>query len=82
MATYDAPTTLPDSLNEVNDRQRMDTLRTVQLRADEKEIYKKYDLEKEQEREEAQRKKEKEEADTLHKKRRSWAMCYGISVIC
>lgn len=71
LATYDAPTTLPDSLNEVNDRQRMDTLRTVQLRADEKEIYKKYDLEKEQEREEAQRKKEKEEADTLHKKRRS-----------
>lgn len=30
LATYDAPTTLPDSLNEVNDRQRMDTLRTVQ----------------------------------------------------
>ena len=69
LATYDTPTTLPDSLNEVNDRQMMDSLRTFQLNDEEKSIYQKYDEERERDLEEAKRAKEQE--DSLHPKKRS-----------
>ena len=49
LATYNSPTTLPDSLQEVEDYQRMDSLRTIQLREDEQAIYRKYYERKEQE---------------------------------
>lgn len=49
LTTYHAPTTLPDSLREVEDHQRMDSLRTIQLRVGEQEIYQKYFERKEQE---------------------------------
>ena len=65
LATYDAPTTLPDSLYEVNDRNRMDSLRTIQLREDEKEIYRQYDLEIEK------AKREEEKKDTIQQKKKS-----------
>ncbi len=69
LATYNTPTTLPDSLNEVNDRQMMDSLRTFQLNDDEKSIYQKYDEDRERDLEEA--KKAKEQEDSLHPKKRS-----------
>ncbi len=69
LATYNTPTTLPDSLNEVNDRQMMDSLRTFQLNDEEKSIYQKYDEDRERDLEEA--KKAKEQEDSLHSKKRS-----------
>lgn len=69
LATYNTPTTLPDSLNEVNDRQMMDSLRTFQLNDEEKSIYQKYDEDRERDLEEA--KKAKEQEDSLHPKKRS-----------
>ena len=69
LATYNTPTTLPDSLNEVNDRQMMDSLRTFQLNDEEKSIYQKYDEDRERDLEEAKRAKEQE--DSLHPKKRS-----------
>lgn len=51
LATYNAPTTLPDSLDEVDDYHRMDTLRTIQLRGDEQRIYRMHYERMEQERE-------------------------------
>ena len=67
LATYGTPTTLPDSLHEVSDRQRMDSLRPIQLREDEKEIYRQFDLEIE----EAKAQREAEERDTLKQKKRT-----------
>ena len=58
LASYNAPTTLPDSLNEVNDARLMDTLRVYQLNEEEKDIYLQYDLAREME-----EKKEKEKND-------------------
>ena len=69
LATYNAPTTLPDSLNEYESRPMMETLRTFQLNDEEKEIYRQHDEEKALE--EASRKKEKELEDTLKPKRRT-----------
>ncbi len=69
LATYDNPTTLPDSLYEVEDRQMMDSLRTFQLDDEEREIYHKHDIA--QEEEEQRRNKEKEKLDTLNPKKRS-----------
>ena len=63
LSTYNAPTTLPDSLYKVNDRHRMESLRTVELGKDEQEIYSRYD--------ERQRKKteNKEKKDTTEEKK-------------
>ena len=69
LATYNAPTTLPDSLNEYESRPMMETLRTFQLNDEEKEIYRQHDEEKALE--EVSRKKEKELEDTLKPKRRT-----------
>lgn len=69
LATYNTPTTLPDSLNEVNDRQMMDSLRTFQLNDEEKSIYQQYDEDRERDLEEA--KKAKEQEDSVHPKKRS-----------
>ena len=69
LATYNAPTTLPDSLNEFESRQMMESLRTFQLNDEEKEIYHQYDVEKALE--EERRNKEKELEDTLKPKKRT-----------
>lgn len=63
ISTYNSPTTLPDSLRRVNDRNRMNSLRTVKLGKDEQEIYRRYD--------EKQRKKSesKEKKDTTEEKK-------------
>lgn len=64
LATYHAPETLPDSIKEVNDRNRMDTLRTIQLRKDEENIYRQYDERRESEKQTAPK-------DTIAKKSNS-----------
>ncbi len=69
LATYNAPTSLPDSLNELESREMMETLRTFQLNEEEKGIYHKYDVERELE--EARRNKEKILEDTLKPKKRT-----------
>lgn len=71
LATYDNPTTLPDTLNEVHNREKMDSLRTFQLNDLEKEIYRKYDEQKAREHAEWLKEKEKEKEDSLHPKKRS-----------
>lgn len=65
MATYNAPTTLPDSLREVNDRQKMDSLRTLQLRLYEQEIYRQYDKEQQK----AIEQHDREANDSTYKKK-------------
>ncbi len=69
LATYNAPTTLPDSLNEYESRPMIESLRTFQLNEEEKEIYRLHD--EEEALEEARRNKEKELEDTLKPKRRT-----------
>ncbi len=63
LATYNTPTTLPDSLRGDDNRQLMDSIRPIQLRPEEQAIYIKYDLEEQKAREEA----EKEKKDTTVK---------------
>ncbi|MBR4921187.1 MAG: hypothetical protein IKZ62_07725 [Prevotella sp.] len=55
LSTYHCPTTLPDSLDHVNDRSRMETLRTIELNHEEQEIYHKYDERRQQAEQEAAR---------------------------
>ena len=67
LSTYNTPTTLPDSLRKVNDRERMDSIRTIQLREDELALYRQYDKRRWQKKMEAEAKVDtvKEKKNTL-----------------
>ena len=65
LSTYHCPTTLPNSLDDVNDRSRMDTLRTIELNNEEKEIYQNYDERREQAKKEAEKEAEKAISDSI-----------------
>ncbi len=69
LSTFNAPTTLPDSLRGIEDRKKMDTLRTVQLREDELDIYRKYDHEEEMAR--LEREQREAQIDTLQRRKRT-----------
>ena len=69
LASFNTPTTLPDSLKDVQSREMMDTLRPIQLRDFEKEIYREYDDRVKKEKEEEA--KEEAKKDSTKSERRS-----------
>lgn len=65
LATYHSETTLPDTIRNVEDRQLMDSLRTVPLMKEEEDIYRQYDEDRETAEAVAKRKQEEKSGRSL-----------------